>query len=362
MPRRVVLPFLLLVLTAFTGVAAACGGDEQAASQNVDTLLRQTFASGKKIDSGKLALSVTLDARGSAQVQGPIDISLSGPFENTGDKKLPRFRMALKFSGAGQNIQAGATSTGDKGFVAFQNQEYEVAGPVFRQFRAGFEQAQAQQGARRQSLASLGIDPRKWLRSPRKAGETEVGGEEVIKITGDVDVPRLLDDVNGALRRAGSLGGQGGQLPERLTDAQKRQVQKAVKALDVEIYTGREDTILRRMVIAMDLKGTGAGAQALESAKLRFDLTLTEVNEDQDIEEPENARPFDELAGQLGALGLGGLGAAGGAGSGAGSGSGSGGGSGGAASSEALERYSDCIRAAGSDATEAQKCADLLTP
>ncbi len=45
MPRRVVLPFLLLVLTAFTGVAAACGGDEQAASQDVDTLLRQTFAS-----------------------------------------------------------------------------------------------------------------------------------------------------------------------------------------------------------------------------------------------------------------------------------------------------------------------------
>jgi hypothetical protein len=80
---------------------------------------------------------------------------------------------------------------------------------------------------------------------------------------------------------------------------------------------------------------------------LSLDLSLLELNEDQEIAEPEDPKPFDELLSQLGGLGLGGA-AAGGSGSGA--------------SAEELKRYSDCIEAAGSDTAKAQKCAELLTP
>ncbi len=58
------------------------------------------------------------------------------------------------------------------------------------------------------------------------------------------------------------------------------------------------------------------GPEAAQAADLRLDLQLLDLNEDQDIEAPENAKPFEELVQKLQSLGLGdlgGLGALGGA-------------------------------------------------
>ena len=60
-----------------------------------------------------------------------------------------------------------------------------------------------------QSLATLGIDPRKWLTNAKNEGEAKVGDNDTIKITGGVDVDKLLDDVNTALEKARTLGVQG---------------------------------------------------------------------------------------------------------------------------------------------------------
>ncbi len=349
--RTSLLPALLALVAAL--VFGACGGgdDSASSSEDVNTLLEQTFSGDKKVESGVVDLKLALDAQGGAQ-DGAFDVTLGGPFQTQGDKQLPKFAMTAKVTGQGQNIQAGATSTGDKGFIAFNGQQYAVSDQVFAEFKRGYEQAQAQQnGQKDQSLASLGIDPRKWLTDPQNEGEVEVGGEQTIKITGGVNVARLLDDVNNALRRASELGAGGGQVPERLTEAQKRQVQDAVKRLDVEIYTGADDKILRRMVVDADVESMEA--QQRQRAAINLDLTLTGVNEDQEIEAPADARPFEELTQQLGSLGLGGLGG--------GAQSGGGAGAGGGASSQALEEYSQCIRDAGNDAAKAQKCADLLT-
>lgn len=349
-PRSRFRPFLLLVAVALTGaLISACGGGDKAASQDVGTLLEQTFSGSKKVDSGVLALNLEVDAQGVQGLTGPVTLKLGGPFQSEGEKQLPKFKLDFAFSGAGQNIQAGATSTGDKGFVSFQNQDYAVTDDVFQQFKQGFEQAQTQGSGKDEnpSFATLGIDPRKWLTNPQNAGEAKVGDEDTIKITGGVDVAKLLEDVNTALDKARALNLQGAAgAPTELTPEQKRQVQDAVKDLKVEIYTGVDDKIMRRMVIDLSLVPT-QGADQFDSARVKFDLSLTDLNKGQDIAAPANAKPFDELAGQLGALGLGGLGA------------GSGGSAGGA-DNQALEKYADCIRKAGNDTAAAQKCADLL--
>ena len=351
---KLLLPALLALLAALA--LGACGGDD-ASSQNVNTLLEETFSGNKDIKSGTLDLEVGLDTQGQGQ-QGPVSLALKGPFVSGGEGKLPQFKMAAKVTGAGQNLEAGATSTGDKGFVDFQGQPYVLSDQVFAEFKKGFEQAQAQQGQQKdQSLASLGIDPRKWLTNAKNEGESKVGDEDTVKITGGVDVGKLLEDVNNALGRAAQLGGgQGGQIPERLTDAQKRDVQEAVKNVAVEIHTGKDDKILRRMVIAMDLTAP-QNQQGVQNAKVKLDLSLTDLNEDQKIEAPANAKPFDELAQQLGGLGLGGLGG----GQSDGADPNAGGGGAGGASDEALEKYSSCIREAGEDVDKAQKCAELLS-
>jgi hypothetical protein len=173
-----------------------------------------------------------------------------------------------------------------------------------------------------------------------------VGDEDTIRITGDVDVAKLLDDVNTALEKARSLGVQGSaNLPEKLTEQQKQQAAEAVKKLSVEIFTGKDDHILRRMLVNLTADSGG------QSADVTLDLKLTDVNADQEIKTPSDAKPFDQLLSQLG--GLGGL-----AGT---TGSDGSGGSGGASSAN-LEKYSKCIDDAGSDAAKARKCADLLTP
>src|SRR6266545_4035475 len=128
---------LLLVAALTAPVVAACGGggEKVSSATDVNELLRQTFAKGSP--------------------------------------------------------KAGATSTGEKGFLSLNGQEYAVSEEVFRQFKAGYEQA-VKQAARRQgkqqSLAALGIDPRRWLKNPRNEGDAKVGDDDTVKVSADIDV------------------------------------------------------------------------------------------------------------------------------------------------------------------------------
>ena len=341
----------LMALLAMTGLVA-CGGDEVSESTDVDKLLEDTFSGDKKIDSGKFELALKMDVKGSGAVQGPVNLTLGGPFESQGPKKLPKFALDASFEGAGQSLKAGLMTTGEKGYVNFNGTDYVVADEVFKQFRDSFEKAASEGQKEDQSLQSLGIDPRNWLSNAKNAGEEKVGDTDTVRITGDVDVAKLLDDVNKALEKAGSLGLQGqAQLPTKLSDEQKQLIQQAVKNLKVDIYTGKEDTTLRRMHIVFDVSDPTGQDQG--SAKVDFDLKLLDLNEGQEFSEPENPKPFDELLQSLGGLGLGGLGGLGG-------GSGSGGSGSGGNSSENLEEYTKCIEDAGNDLQKAQKCAEIL--
>ena len=354
---------LALLIAALALVA--CGGGDEAESggtavegDDPQAILEQTFAGegDKKVDSGVFDLSMTINAAGGGStLEGPVDISLTGPFQSQGTGKVPLFDIDLSFEGAGQNIQAGATSTGDKGFVNFMDQEYVVSDEVFQQFTTGFEQASAEQETP-MSFAELGISPQDWLTDPVVDDGSSVGETDTVKVSGGVDVPKMLADVNVLLSQAGSLGiPDTGQLPTKLTEEQIAMVEEAVKEASVEIDTGKDDSILRRIAFTLaaeDPEGSGG------TADIAFDLSLTELNEDQEIAEPEDAKPFEELLGQLG--GLGGLG-----GLGLGVAPAEPGGSGvpstpAAPDAAAAKAYAQCIADAGQDTAAVQECAALI--
>jgi hypothetical protein len=349
-------PLMLLVTALLALAVAACGGDDgdkATSSTDVNQLLKDTFSGGKTPKSGKLHVALKLDGNFTGTSTGPVSVTLDGPFESQGSGKLPKFDMDAALSGAGQNFKAGATSTGEKGFVSFQGQDYVVSDQVFNQFKASYEQAvkQGNSKSKSQSLATLGIDPSAWLKEPKNEGEAKVGDTDTIKITGTVDINRMLDDISKATSQARSLGIQGFEnLPSQLTPEQRKQITEQIKNVQAEIYTGKDDTILRRMHVKFDLANGG------QNANVDVDFSYADVNEGQKIKSPSNAKPFDQLLGQLQGL-AGQLGSGSSGGSSSGSGSSSGGGS----SAKDFEKYSKCVADAGNDAAKAQKCADLLT-
>jgi len=333
---------LILVIAALLAVVpAACGGEDE----DVGAILEETFSGDKQVDSGRLALTVEVDAEGSEQIQGPVSIEVAGPFQRRGENELPAFDLSATLRGAGVTYEAGAVSTGDAGFLRFQGQDYALSDEVFAQFRQGFEEArkekQGDDGAEA-DLATLGIDPNKWLTNARVAGEAKVGDADTTRITGDVDVPKLLDDLEQAAEKARELDPDRKDEGTEITAEQRAQIEEAVQDVKVEIYTGEEDRILRRIVLDAEVRAP-EGAEEFDTAKLQFDYAITELNEDQQIQAPENPKPFRELERQLEGLGLGGAP-----------------GRDSKTDQRDLERYTECVKRADDDSAAVQECADLL--
>ena len=330
---------LLICCLALPGVAlAACGGQEE----DVNSLLADTFSGDKQVDSGRLSLKARVDARGSERLQGPVALELRGPFQKSDGDELPEFDLDASLSRSGLTYEVGASAVDGRGYVLFQDEDYVLSPELFARFKSGFEDARDEKEADAGSadLATLGIDPRKWLRNARNAGEAKVGDEDTIRITGDVDVSKLLDDVSRARERAGGDPAAAGQA---LTSEQRTRIERAVERMRVEIYTGADDKTLRRLVLDADVVAP-EGEDGFDSADVRLDYSISELNEDQEIAAPRNPRPFDELARQLQELNLGG--AVGGSGS--------------AVDRRKLRRYTRCVQRAGQDEAAVRRCAERL--
>ena len=290
-------------------------------------------------------------------------MKFGGPFQSQGPKTIPKFDFDVTASAAGQNISAGAISTGDKGFLKFQGSTYAVPDNVFQQFKTGFEQAQAKSGATKGStpLSALGINPIDWVTDAQVKGDESIGGTDTTHISAQVDVGKFLDDINTILGKAGTLGlpSSAGKVPKSLTPAQKQQIEDAVKSASFDVWTGKDDKVLRKLAFALDIAVPAAQQSkvgGLKSAKISFQVTINDLNQPQTIATPTNAKDWQQLIDQFSGL-IGG--ASGGSGSSSGSGSttppaGSG------ADATKINKYTACITKAGGDAAKAAKCADLL--
>jgi len=348
----------LLALAVVALVLAACGGSggssdsSGSSSADAETLLRQTFTGTHDIRSGKADIQLRVDVSGDDSIRGPIAASISGPFQSVGSDQLPKFDMSLDAHAQGQGFRAGLTSTSDQLFVNFGGTSYEVPAQLLDQLKDSYRRSQQEGSSGQQmSLKSLGLDPLTWLQDPTVEGTETIGGVETDHISSRVDVNALLDDVDKILARVSAQGGlpTGQEIPSKIPPDARSQIEDAVKSASIDVWSGTDDHTLRKLAMALSVDVPREST----SLDVSLSIELTDLNQPQSISAPATSRPLDELLGQLqGFLG----GALGGGSLGGGSGS-----SGGGASSDQLQAYSDCVQRAGSDVTEAQKCADLLT-
>jgi hypothetical protein len=358
-------PTSLIAVLVTCGLAAALiagcgsGNDSDADPQE---LLEQTFSADAEITSGVLDLSLDADAEG--EDGGTVSGTLSGPFQSTGADQLPEFDFDLSLNAdaanQGLDFEGGLTITKDGAFVAADGTDYEVDEATFMGFQdlyaqsAKSQEAESEEGAA--LFSQLGIDPATWLTDVSNEGTEEVGGAETVHISGSADIGRIVEDTQGLA--ANAPGGAG-----ELGSGQIKQLEEGVKSATVDVYTGEDDQILRRLDLALELEDPGSN----DALSLSLSIGFSDVNESQEINAPEDARPLDELipggVGGLGGLGsglggLGGLEGLGGTGTGGG-----GGGGGGAALPEGLEgandEYVKCVSEAGTP-EEILDCARLL--
>jgi hypothetical protein len=349
-------PIALLSALVCALALTACGGGGD--DVDVDQVLKETFGEDKNIKSGRLDLKVGIDAKG-GQSQGPVSLSLSGPFASTKPTELPRFDFTAAVEAGGQTIDAGATSTADKGFVSLRGTDYALPDDMFAQFKQQYAaSAKEGEGEKGVSLKALGVDPQRWLSNPKSAGKEDVGGTETIHIKAGIDVPKLLEDVNKVLSRADQVPGGQAQAARELTEAERKQVADAIKSASVDVWTGEEDKIMRRINVELSFdvpEGERDRTQGLTSGTVRFDMSLGAINDDPKIEAPAGAKPLTELAqaiqsGGLGAGGAGGAPATPAPGTPAPAPEAGGGG----------DAYQQCVDKAAGDIRAMQECAELI--
>jgi hypothetical protein len=350
---RIFRALLLLSLAGQLAALSACGGGS---SSNVKDTLDKAFST--PVGSANVSLDVRLSLKGLKQLNGPVKLSLQGPYESGGGKTIPKVDWDIAASASGQNFNVGFISTGDNAYVTFQGQSYEVGTAAVAQINKQIVAAAGQKS--KNGLGQFGIHPRDWLTDAKDEGSDKVAGTDTNHVSAALDVGKLLDDVNTLVQKAGTKLGGASAAPS-LTPQEKQKIQQIIKNPRFDVYVGKSDHVIRRLSADLSFEipqAQQAQVGGLQSGTLSFSIEFSNVGRPQTITTPKNPRPISELTAKLGSLGslLGGVPGVGTSGSSGSSGSGTS-----TPGADALQKYSQCLQKANpSDPAALQKCAALL--
>lgn len=263
-------PFALLV-AALVIVLGACGGGE---GDSPNKVLGDTAENLGEIVSGDLMFRVVASSE-----ENEIGFELDGPFDLGNEGGLPVAEIEYTQIAGKESATATFISTGDEAFVRVDDQTYRLPAEQTAQFE------RADGGSK--ALGNLRIDG--WLEDPKLSDGGEVGGAETDKIVADLDPVAAANDLLALVARLQ------GEDATRLEGNSAEQLERALKSSRIEVYTGKDDRLLRRLVIEADFAAElPEELQNLTLPEAHFELVLelSDPNGDVEVEAPENAQPF----------------------------------------------------------------------
>jgi hypothetical protein len=298
--RRLIALAAALALALFV---AACGGDSGGGSSSSDgksaTQLLQA-ASKKPAKSADMKLSFEADVKGSSDLKGPIKLNLEGPYKSNGTGALPDLDWKVKAEGDGKSFEARLISMKDNAWVEYQGTTYEVGTQLVGKLNQQLKQNQSKQ---QQSIQRLGINPANIIKNA-KVEDGEAGGVDTNHVSGDIDVPKLLELVN-KLIKSPSVNSQlpPGAATQSLSPQTIADIDQAVKEAHVEADVGKSDGILRKSAMDMSFdvpEDKRSRVDNVEGGSFKFSLEQSDVNGGQSVTAPTGARPITELLQRLG--------------------------------------------------------------
>lgn len=303
--RTVVLLTTALALSAL--VLASCGGGSgggdsggDGAGGDAQALLDRAFS--QPIGSADLDIDAQIEIDGLDGFEEPLRIEATGPYVRS-ENKLPQLDLdvGIDAQGAGQTIQSGLLSTGDRVFLEFGGDFYEQPPEQVARNNRQLER-NGKQGEG--SLSDLGLNPEQWVVDASVEGEEQIDGIATEHVSGELDVEALVDDLNGLVKRtAGTLGGDGAQ-PLREADIER--LSQTVENPSFDVYVGKADDVVRRLSSRVDIsvpEEDRSDLGGITGASIRLSAELRDVGGDQKVEPPSESRPLSDLTSQLGSLG-----------------------------------------------------------
>jgi hypothetical protein len=250
-------------------MTAGCGGPD------AEQALRDTSRNLGKIRSGDLTMRMVLRPAGGAGV----GFRLQGPFSLRQRTRLPIARIRYTEIRGRRQVPATLISTGRSAFVRVDGTTYRLPPGQADALRI------VSRGAR--GLDGLQLDVGRWIRDPETSGGPQVGGDDTDRVTGRVRVGPALHDVLAAARKAGP-----GTLPSAKDIGR---LDGAVTDSSVELLTGKEDRLLRRVRLDVALDVPDRLRERLGTATqlhIEFELGVSRPNRRVSVRAPSRSQPL----------------------------------------------------------------------
>jgi hypothetical protein len=312
-------PAALVALVAVALTVAACGGSSKS-SDSTSTTGTVAVSSGSgdaagilsaidtKASSGpqKLKLDVTVDIKGTPSnpqlalfTKQPIHLGLDGVVDSTGKSADLNVSVTLGKS----PIEAEFRSGGGKSWIQIDGKWYDLPANLLSSatgtsLPAGATTSNLDAG---KILAAIG-DPSKLLDSASVSSET-VEGIDSDKVSGDVNIAGVAA---AAANLSKSMGNSTATAPTQAEiDKTVTQLKKIVNKAHVDLWVGKTDHKVHRMVFTVDAAMDDATKKStgIDSATVDFDVTTVDASAP-DISAPSSVgTPAEFQAALVGLLG-----------------------------------------------------------
>ena len=206
----------LVALIAVTG----CGGSD---SQEV---LRETAERLGEIRAGTLDMALLVEPREGE----PFGFEIRGPFELRGAGRLPVLDVDYTRFANGERATVKLVSDGNELHAETNGARVELTD----------EQVEELRGAAVATGGGVSLPLDEWFEDAEVSDGGSVGGAETDRVSGDLDI---VEVVNG-------LSGLGGLRP--MTGEEAERLERATESADFELWTGKDDRLLRRLELAAD--------------------------------------------------------------------------------------------------------------
>lgn len=293
----------LLILAAATALVAACGGSGVvSADEDPKAVLERAFSDESAVESAKIDATVKIEIEG--EEAGIVEMGLNGAIANaSADAPDTDLDFTVKGDVGDESVdfEAGAILTPKEGFVRLSGDTYEIDPGMYEQIRGQVSQ-QTSEGENADKGGLFGsLDAQAFLNDVSNDGTEEVEGVETVKISGTVDTEKAFAEFESFMASADQLQGLGVEAPG---SDEFDEVKEALGDVDFDIYVGTEDGIIRKMEFSAPVNPPNSDS----TGNFTVSVTLADVNEEQEITAPSDAKPFDELIAAIGEGALSGLG------------------------------------------------------